>query len=61
MLKNVNVLSDSRVSKRDGKSFSSQLDWLGDIKLFSVRNSCMLLYDILSDILPAIGRKDIGR
>ena len=36
-------------------------DWLGDIKLFSVMNSYMLLYNILSNIFPATGSKDIGR
>ena len=34
--------------------------WLGDIKLFSVKNSYMLLYNILSNIFPATGSKDIG-
>ena len=36
-------------------------DWLGDIKLFSVRNAYILLYKILSNIFPATRRKDIGR
>ena len=36
-------------------------DWLGDIKLFSVNNSYMLVCNILSNIFPATGSKDIGR
>ena len=36
-------------------------DWLGDVQLLSVNNSCMLLYNILSNIFPATGSKDIGR
>ena len=36
-------------------------DWLGEIKLFSVKNSYMSLYNILSNIFPATGSKDIGR
>ena len=36
-------------------------DWLGDIKLYSVKNSYVLLYNIVSYIFPAIGSKDIGR
>ena len=36
-------------------------DWLGDIKFFSVKNSYMLLYNILSNIFPAPESKDIGR
>ena len=36
-------------------------DWLGHIKLFSVKNSYMLLFNILSNIFPAKGSKDIGR
>ena len=36
-------------------------DWLGDIKLFSVMNSYILLYNTLSNIFPATGSKDIGR
>ena len=34
-------------------------DWLGDIKLFSIKNLYMLLYNILSNIFPATGRKDV--
>ena len=34
-------------------------DWLGNIKIFSVKNSYMLLYNILSNIFPATGSKDI--
>ena len=30
-------------------------DWLGDIKLFSVNNSYMLVCNILSNIFPATG------
>ena len=36
-------------------------DWLGDTKLFSIKNPCMLLYNIPSNIFPATGSKDIGR
>ena len=36
-------------------------DWLGDIKLFSVKNSYISLYNILSNIFTATGSKDIGR
>ena len=36
-------------------------DWLGDLKLFSVKNSYMLLYNILSYIFPATGSKGIGQ
>ena len=32
-------------------------DWLGDIKLFSVKKPYMLLYNILSNIFPATGSK----
>ena len=35
-------------------------DSLGDIKLFSVKNSYMLLYNILPNIFPATRSKDIG-
>ena len=35
-------------------------DWLGDIKLFSAKNSCVLLYNILSNIFPATESKDAG-
>ena len=35
-------------------------DWLGDTKFFSVKNSYMLLYNILSNIFPATRTKDIG-
>ena len=35
-------------------------DWLGEIELFSVKNS-YILYNILSNIFPATGSKDIGR
>ena len=39
-----------------------KLDWLGNIKLFSVKNSYMLLLCYyLSNIFPAAGSKDIGR
>ena len=34
--------------------------WLGDIKLFSAKNSCGLLYNILSNIFSATGSKDAG-
>ena len=43
------------------ESPSLKRDWLGDMKLFSVMNSYILLYNILSNIFPATGRKDIGR
>ena len=36
-------------------------DWLGDIKLFSVKNSYMLFYNILPIIFQATGNEDIGR
>ena len=36
-------------------------DWFGDIKLFSVKNSYVLLYNILSNTFPATGSKDIER
>ena len=36
-------------------------DWLGDIKLFSVKNLYILLYIILSNIFPATGSKGIGQ
>ena len=36
-------------------------DWFGGIKLSSVTNSYILLYNILSNIFPATGSKDIGR
>ena len=35
-------------------------DLLGDIKLYSVKNSYVLLYNIVSYIFPATGSKDIG-
>ena len=35
-------------------------DLLSDIKLFSVKISYMLLYNILSNIFPATEMKDIG-
>ena len=35
--------------------------WLGYIKIISVKNSYMLLCNILSNIFPATGSKDIGR
>ena len=35
--------------------------WLGKIKLFTVKNLYMLLYNILSNIFPATGNKDVGR
>ena len=36
-------------------------DWVGDIKLFSLKNSLMLLYNIFSNIFPSTGSKDIER
>ena len=36
-------------------------DCLGDIKLSSVKNSYMLLYNILANIFLATGSKDIAR
>ena len=43
------------------ESLGLKADWLGDIKLFFVNNSYMLLYNILSNIFTATGSKDIGR
>ena len=35
-------------------------DQLRDIKLLSIKNSYLSLYNILSNIFPAAGDKDIG-
>ena len=36
-------------------------DWFCDIQIFSVKNLNMLSYNILSNILPETGSKEIGR
>ena len=43
------------------KSPGLKSDWLGDIKLFYAKNSYMLLKNNISNIFPAIERKDFGQ
>ena len=43
------------------ESHGLKTDWLGDIGLFSVKHSYMLLYNIFSNISQATGSKNIGR